>query len=65
MIQTDEGVKIEFVKLDEWVVQLNVSMKVRGSWRILITPTFTLSQLFDEIRDMGFLEAKKPRKGGD
>ena len=57
MIETKSGVKIEFQKLDEWAIQVKVSVPHTKGDKVVASPVIALSSLKDEI---AMLENAKP-----
>jgi len=49
MIETKTGIKVKFNKLDEWVIQMEVSIPHIKGDKIVASPKFTIEQLKDEI----------------
>lgn len=49
MIVTKSGLKIEFSRLDEWVVSMTVSVPHIKGDKIVAAPRFTVGQLKEEL----------------
>lgn len=59
MIETKEGTRIEFTKLDEWVVRMTVSIKNDGPYIEVATAVLTIQDLCSEINR---LQRSKPEE---
>jgi hypothetical protein len=49
MIETRFGTKIEFIKHDEFVVEMRVSVQGTKGDKIVASPKFTIDQLQEEL----------------
>lgn len=58
MITTNEGVRIEFERLDEWVITMRVGKKSHEGAEISITAVLTIQNLISEIN---LLQRAKPK----
>lgn len=60
MIETKEGTKLEFKKLDEWVIELTVSIKNDGPYIEVATAVMTIQDLISEINRLQRSHPGKP-----
>ncbi len=58
MLKTRMGTTIEFVKLDEWVFRMIVSISSTKGFKVVASPTFTIDDLRTELTE---LEQAKPQ----
>ena len=61
MLKTRMGTTIEFIKLDEWVVKIVVSIPHTKGLKVVASPTFTIDALRTEL---ALLEQSKPIPDG-
>lgn len=57
MLKTKMGTTIEFVRLDEWVFRMIVSIPHTKGQKVVATPNFTINDLRAELAE---LEKAKP-----
>ncbi len=61
MIQTKDGTKIEFIKRDRWVVEMQISTSNSKGFRVVASPVFTIDQLQEEL---SILQQQRGPKAG-
>ena len=61
MLKTRMGTTIEFIRLDEWVVKIVVSVPHTKGQKVVASPTFTINDLKTELAE---LEQAKPQPDG-
>lgn len=57
MLETRMGITVEFVRLDEWVFQMVVSIPHTKGQKIVASPKFTIQSFREEL---ALLERAKP-----
>lgn len=63
MIETKEGTKIEFKRLDEWCIRMTVSKKQGTKYVEIGTAILTIQDLCHEINLLQNSKPVKPKKG--
>ena len=52
MLKTRMGTTVEFIRLDEWVVKMVVSIPHTKGQKVVASPTFTIDDLRVELAEL-------------